>query len=174
MDCAWVFANNPNDFPEWIRKEVPVATEVTKLKTLEVKVVMCCSSCVEKVEEAVSGMAGVFEYKTDRWNDRLTIVQTPSGGPNHRQLVKKLRKATHDKKVAILECSSTKSSSSTPATTTTTTVIYRNPSIWPGYNPFITNPNYLQHPVGCGICMRNPGAICANCGRSNEMGAWFP
>jgi copper chaperone CopZ len=187
MNSAWVFTHNPNEVPEWMKQQ-PTATEVKKLKKLEVKVVMCCNTCVEKVEDAVRGMHGVFDCKTDRWNDLLTIELTPGGSLDHDKLVRKLKRATHDRKVKILESKSSSEEKKTP-TTTTTTVVYRNPYMGPGYNgglvpwptssasssnpPFITNPFYLQHPVGCGHCYGYPGAVCGNCGRGSELGARF-
>lgn len=169
-----------------MRPHQPAAKEVKKLKKLEVKVVMCCSTCVEKVGDAVRGMHGVSSFKTDRWNDRLTIEESPGCNVDRRKLVKELKRATHDRrKVEILESKSSTEDDKPSSSSTTTTVEVRNPYMgpsmvpWPpssassSNSPFITNPFYLQHPVGCGNCMGYPGAVCANCGRGSELGARF-
>lgn len=127
-------------------------------------------------------VAGVADYKLDRWHSLLTITQTPGRGiADHRQLLKKLKKATHKKKAVLLP------PRAQPASTTTTVYIgypvvhgpgYLMP--WPPSTPsssssFITNPNYFQHPAGCGHCWGYSDISCANCGRGNNFGwrsAW--
>lgn len=174
MNHAWVVSSYDMK-PHSVAKQ-----DKKKAKKLQVRVVMCCNTCVDKVEDTVSGMPGVAAYKTDRWKDRLTITESPHGGPDHYKLVRKLKKATHDRKVKILDSDDEEEeASSSPEETPT--VIYHHKYYTPGLVPwapsssgpspsFITNPAYFHHPVGCGMCMGQSGAVCANCGR----GAPYP
>ncbi|XP_024380195.1 uncharacterized protein [Physcomitrium patens] len=176
MDCPCgpcpgqpVYAKDIKDVPAWAKQhhEWPVATEVAKLKKLEVEVQMCCSVCEQKVREAVYGMCEVFEYTIDRPNNRLTVYECPSGGPDHKKLLKALKKAV-GKKAKILE------PKAEPEPNSPNPESCRCPSSvmvpWPPpcivlCPPFITNPYYLHHPTVCYNCFMYPNVACDSCGR---------
>lgn len=179
MDSSAIFAKSEKDIPEWAKRyhEWEASTEVSKLKKLEVKMRICCNSCEEKIGDEIRGMPGVFDFKTDKTNDLLTICESPGEGPNHKQLLKKLKKV--DKRAQIV----TKPDNNNTNEPTEGNVVYVavpvmapgmtpwNPqlgmSMWP---PFL-NYNYLQHRVSCGQCLGYSDAVCGNCGRGSELGA---
>ncbi|KAG0607441.1 hypothetical protein M758_8G028700 [Ceratodon purpureus] len=149
-------------------------------KKLEVEVVMCCQGCVDNVEEVLNETHGISSYKIERYDSRVFITENPNGGPDRKQLVKNLKKKTHDKKAEILRRTDSETKPSTPKPTTTTTVVYTGyPYMGPGYlvpwppsapssSSVITNPNYFQHPVRCHYCAGYSDIVCGNCGRGSN------
>jgi hypothetical protein len=118
-------------------------------------------------------MAGISEYKIERFNSLVIITGNPHGGPNRKELVRRLKKATHGKRAAILR--ETEIQAPRPATTAPTVVYVGYPSMAPGFQPVpwptapvITNPNYFQRPVRCHFCAQYSDIVCANCGRGSN------
>lgn len=177
MDSSAIFVKSEKDIPEWAKRyhAWEATTDVSKLKKLEVKMKLCCNSCQEKIGDEIRGMPGVFDFKTDKTDDLLTICESPGEGPNHKNLLKKLKK--FDKRAQIVTKPDTKSEEEKPP------ILYvQVPFIAPGMMawppqigmsllpPFL-NYNYLQHRVSCGQCLGYSDAVCSNCGRGSELGA---
>lgn len=119
--------------------------------------------------------AGVFDFKADRFNELLTIYETPGDGPNHKQLLKKLRKV--DKRARIVkkpvkdECSDSEPQRGHCMVLLPDIMTPWIPAggmpVW----PFFPNFHYVQHPVSCGHCLGYSDVVCSNCGRRSEVGA---
>ncbi|XP_024380057.1 uncharacterized protein [Physcomitrium patens] len=172
-----MFINSGQIIPGWFRQSQAweVATEPSSLKKLEVEVDMCCPACAEKVQVAVCGMPGVFDYKTDLTNNLLTVTECPDGGPNHKELLKAVKKAIGKKgKIVTREPASAEPNPDNERTTDGERWSYYYPAfvVMPysanSSSPFITNPNYLHHPTVCCNCFMYPDAACGNCGRGAE------
>ena len=118
---------------------------------------------------------GVFEFKTDKTNNLLTIYEKPNGGPDHKQLLKKLKKV--DKKAKIEKNNTSEEDEKSDENANT--VYYVMPYVMTPWNypqgysswPFLANFNYVQHPVCCGQCLGYADIVCSNCGRASELGA---
>jgi hypothetical protein len=121
-------------------------------------------------------ISGVFDFKTDKTDNVLTIYEAPHGGPNHKQLMKKLKKV--DKRAAILARTGSEEQEKS-SDENVNTIYYMVPHVMTPWNyplgysswPFFTNFNYVQHPVGCSQCLGYGDVVCSNCGRPSELGA---
>jgi len=176
MDSCAIFARSEGDIPEWAKHyhDWEATTDVSKLKKLEVKMRLCCNSCEEKIGDEIRGMPGVFDFKTDKTNDLLTICESPGEGPSHKQLLKKLKKV--DKRAQIVTKPDNKESEEQNVVYVAVPVMAPGMTPWNSHlgmsmlPPFL-NYNYLQHRVSCGQCLGYPDAVCSNCGRASELGA---
>lgn len=118
---------------------------------------------------------GVFDIKQDRSNGSVTIIQAPGNGPNHKQLLKKLKSI--DRRAEIVQHKAdTSSNQQHDKEASEREVRYVvlpnmmtpwNSSMWPMFPNF----HYLQHPVGCEQCRGYSDVVCSNCGRRSDMGA---
>ncbi|KAG0561453.1 hypothetical protein KC19_9G065800 [Ceratodon purpureus] len=177
MSYAMIFARGEKDIPEWAKQhhDWEAATDVTKLKKLEVRMKLCCNSCIEKIGDRIRSMPGIFDFKTNKTDNLLTIYETPHGGPNHKQLLKKLKKV--DKRAEILTGTSIEEKEKSDESANI--VYYVMPQMMTPWNhsqsystwPFFTNFNYVQHRVCCGQCLGYADVVCSNCGRPSEVGA---